>query len=340
MTRSPRATAGRTLLAVGLALLLFPCGAMAQAEDDPFETAKAAFMAAETPQEKVAVSERFLAAHPDHEQVPVVVDAAAGVLLDQMDYREGAVALTRAQLARTTDEPLKQDLRDILLSLYSVPGYGDELRKLVSERYDVATMTYVEHLTVLEAATGAEAWALVDEHAAAAAPQATPEAFGAAYADRGFSEERIATAGNNRQGLLKTFTGWSAANQGDLDRAYADFTAAAALVSPNFFGLPSNDLYRYWGRTLVGNGEGEKGLEMLALADIFAADHDAGELARQTFADLGRNEDKFADYLWQLRQEHAVAMVDFQATDYEGAARSYNELRGEKATLLAFWFPT
>jgi hypothetical protein len=309
-------------------------------EEDPFEQARADFMAAGTPQERLAVSERFLADHPDHEQVPTVVGAATDVLLQELDDRDGAVALARAQLARAEDAEVRQDLQDILLDLYSAPGYGDELRRLVGERYDPAEMTYVEHLTVLRAATGAEAWSLVDEHAAAAAPQATPEAFRAAYPDRDFSEERIATAGRNRQGLLKTYTGWSAANQGDTDRAFADFEAAAELVSPNFFGLPSNELYRYWGQSQVAAGQADEGLEKLVLADIFSADHEAGELARAAFADLGRPEDEYEKYVWKLRRERAVDMVDFQATDYEGAARSFNELRGEKATLLAFWFPT
>ena len=33
-------------------------------------------------------------------------------------------------------------------------------------------------------------------------------------------------------------------------------------------------------------------------------------------------------------------MTDFAAADYQGQTRRFAELRGEKATLLAFWFPT
>ncbi len=132
----------------------------------------------------------------------------------------------------------------------------------------------------------------------------------------------------------------SAANQGHIQQAIKDYKKAQSLLRQTFFGLPGEDLFRYWGETLVREGETDKGLEKLALAGLFGADKEAAALARKTFLEKGKSEDQYDDYLWSIRTKHGVSMVDFQAGDYKGGAHSFNQLKGKKATLLAFWFPT
>lgn len=330
------------ILLIWLNCLILLAVPAAQAEDapDPLEVAKGSFMAASNPQTKLAVALDFLGTYPEHPESYQVVGEAARLLSGPLDDHSGAVALVGKYLARAGDSEARFSLQEILLDLYSSPGYGDDLQELVGQMYDQKAMSYVDHLTVIRAATEAEAWSLVDEQAAAAEPQATPEAFGAAYPDRGFSEEYIKKAGQNRQGLLKTYTGWSAARQGDTKRAIQDFKKAESLVRQSFFKLPENDLYRYWGRTLVSMGDTDKGLKMLSLAGLYGSDGEAADLARSTYLDLGKSEGDYENYLWKLRTKNAVKMVDFQANDYTDATVSYNGLRGKKATLLAFWFPT
>ena len=339
---SPRSS-GLSLL-LGFAL----CGALlsaapVRAQDeaaDPFAIAREAYEAAASPAAKLAIVERFLTDHPAHARFAAAVRAGKNVLLDELDDRQAAVDFVQRYLPLAPDDAARDDLQDLLLDLYSHPDYAAALTELVGRRYDLAAMTYVEHVRVLDAAAKAEAWGLLAKHAAAAESQANADAFRAAYPDRDFSEDYIADAGRNRQGLLRTYTGWAAANQGDLARAEKDFEAAKTLVRKTFFGLPDNELYRFWGLTLLKQGRRDQGLEMLALAGLYGNDEAALAAAREAFTDQGRRQTSFDDYLWDLRRDRATKMADFTAVDYEDVQHAYTSLRGEKATLLAFWFPT
>ncbi len=204
---------------------------------------------------------------------------------------------------------------------------------------DAKTMSFVDHLEVIREASEAEDWPTVDRHAAEAAHLATPEAFRSDYPDREFSADEVAVAARNRQGLLKTHAGWSAAGQGDRERALTLFTAADGLVRRSYLGLPSNDLYRYWGTTLIVDGQSEAGLEKLALVGLFARDEESFVAARTAYESV-RHKKSWDDYVWELRRTHGARVEDFTALDYKDAVQSFDQLRGEKATLLTFWFPT
>ncbi len=318
------------LVALALACLAGSAVAADAPPGDPLEMARSAFQAAESPEARLAIVKTFLTNHRDHPGLGAVSAAGPNLLAGEMAEKE---------LKLAKDPELKSNLQGILLGLLSEPKYQNKMQKLVGEMYDVADMSYVEHLEVIRAAVGANAWPTVDNHVAAAMHLATPEAFREAYPDRDFSDEYIAEAGRNRQGLLQTFAGWSAANQGQMKEALKTFEAAATMVRTSFFGLPENDLYRYWGYTLLNISELEAGVEKLALANIYNRDSDAGEEAREAYAVIGRKQ-AFDDYLWELRQKHAPKVENFTAVDYTDAAHSYDSLRGKKATLLAFWFPT
>jgi hypothetical protein len=326
------------LLAVICGLMATP--APAQDDDPVLAAAEAAFEAAATDEARLAVVQKFLQQHPDHPQIGMVVRVGADLLSGAMNDPDAAVDLVETQLAKIGNAESKRQIQEILLDLYGRPGHADKLPALVADMYDPQAMTYVDHLTVIRAAAEAGAWPLVDAHCEAAAPAATSEAFRADYPDREYSAEEIEAAGRNRQGLLRTFAGWSAANRGDPAGAEAEFRAARELVRKNYFGLPDNELYRYWGRALVAQGKHDEGLEMLALAAIYGADYAADEAAREAFAALGRRPEAYDDYLWQVRLDHAPRIDDFTAVDYDGESRSFAGLRGKKATLLAFWFPT
>ncbi len=325
---------------VGALFLPAPAGALAQTDDENFAAAEAAFMEAADDEARLRIVRDFLEAHPDHPDAIVVVDVGVRLLADSMGDLAGAVALAESHLSLTTNPEVQAQIRKILLRLFSTPEYAAKLKALVADMYDLQGMSYVEHLAVIRAAIGAEDWSMVEAHCAAAASQATVEAYRAAYPDRDLSMAEVTAAARNRQGLLKTFTGWAAANQGDRDQALADFEAAGKLVRQSYFGQPGNELYRFWGQTLVMAGQTDTGLELLALATIYGNDSEAGEAARAAFADLGKEPEKFEEYLWAVAREHGPVIDDFTAFDYQEVSRSFNGLRGRKATLLAFWFPT
>ena len=109
---------------------------------------------------------------------------------------------------------------------------------------------------------------------AAARPKANAATFRADYPDREFSAEEVAESARNREGLILTFAGWSRANRGDTDAAVASFREAEAKLRKGYLGVPGNDLYRFWGQTLIMAGEQEEGLEKLTLAALYGNDDD------------------------------------------------------------------
>jgi len=308
-------------------------------ETDVLEITRLAFMAAETDEARLGVVKTFLVEHPTHPEVGMVIDAGATVLKDSMNDRDGAIALVAGHLPKVEDEDTRDFIRSTLVGLYSAPGYGKKLGGILDDLYDPDAMTYSDHLDVVRAYAAAEVWDAIDAHAASAAPLATPEAFRAAYPDEDFTDEYIQEAGDNRVGLLDTYSGWAAANRGDFAGAFNKFESAADKLRKTFFGLPEDDLYSFWGQTQIMAGQMDDGLDKLALASIYGHDEKAGELARKVYGQHGGDTD-FDDYLWQLRLKHAPQMTNFTTNDYQDASRTYDELRGEKATLLAFWFPT
>jgi hypothetical protein len=322
-----------------LVLILAALPARAQDAADPFDATRDAFMATEDTDERLAIVKAFLAEHPDHERVPVVLGAGADLFVEVRDDRPAAVALAEGQLSVSTDPVVLDGVRDVLVGLYSDPVYAFKLKNLVAEHYDAATMSFGQHLTVLEAAAAAEAWDLVDAQAKVAMDRANAEAFAADYPDRDFSEEEIEEAGRNRQGLVATFMGWSIANQGNAKKGIGMFKKAEEMLRPTFLGVPTNQLYRFWGQSLLMAGDSEAGFEKLTLAHIFGGDEKAGEIARTGYANF-RPRESYDDFVWSVRLANAPTMVDFAAMDYQQQSRTFAQLKGGEATLLAFWFPT
>jgi len=328
------------LLVIAATLMLNSPTVYCRDTTDPFEIERAAYEAAGSNEERLAIVKEFLADHPAHPRFGTVVEVAAEFLADEMNDRDGAIALVLKHIDGIGDAETTSDVQRLLLRLYGHPDFKEDLQAHVAEIFDPAEMSYMDHLRVIRAATDAEAWTMVDAHCVDAAPLATVEAFRSAYPDEGFSEAFIAGAGRNRQGLLKMHLGWSAANRGSTESALRNFTAADDLLRKSYFGLPEGALYRYWGQTLVQSGDLEAGFEKLALTSIFGYDFIAEDLARGTFAAMGQRPEDYEDAIWQLRREHGPLVTEFATNDYQGIERSYSDLCGEKATLLAFWFPT
>jgi hypothetical protein len=334
----PLPTPCRAVLATAL-LCLAAVPSLAQDTADPFEQAKADYIAADGFDARLAIVRDFLADHPDHERVPEVLRVGRDLYLDERDDRPAAVAMAEQQLAVSSDPEVRAGIRDVLLDLYGAPAYAYKLQKLLDEHYDAEAMSFVEHLDVLEAASNARAWELVDAHVAAAEPLASAETFRADYPDREFSDEEVDASARNREGLLLTFAGWSRANQDDRGKALRLYDEADEKLRKGYLGVPGNDLYRYWGETLLMEDETDAGLEKLTLAAIYANDDQAEAILREHWAKHRPGQD-YEAFAWSVRQDHAPTMSDFTATDYQGTEHSFAQLKGDEATLLAFWFPT
>jgi hypothetical protein len=319
--------------------LLFAGAAPAQDVPDPFDASREALMAAETPAEAVEVLRAFLADHPDHPQAPRAASTAVDVLLGLLDDRDGAIALLEQQIPRTKDAAARDQLRLVLVRALGAPDHAEALAALVSEHLDPAALAFGEQVDVMEAAAAAGAGELLARTAEAALPSATAEAFAADYPDREFTAAQLAERADNRRGMVLTFQGRAAALAGDPDAALATFARADELLATGLLGVPDNALYRYWGEALLDVGRAEPGLRKLVVAEAFAADAEAGDLAREHHETLAAG-GSFEQFAWSVRRDAAPQVPAFAARGYDGESRAFTDLQGEKATLLAFWFPT
>ena len=132
-----RTARGLLLLTVvlGAMALLGPPPVAAQAEDDAFAAARAAYMAAETDEARLAVVKAFLADHPDRPEVGEVLGIGTYLLSEQMGDDAGAIALVENQLPLIQDAEVKTQAQGVLLDLYSKPEYAARLKVLVAGMY-------------------------------------------------------------------------------------------------------------------------------------------------------------------------------------------------------------
>jgi len=331
----------KTSIILGLlALLLAAWPAMAETPDDPWQAARAEYKAADDLVERVAIVKSFLDANPEHPDIAWAVDTGAYMVGELTGNKKDSVDLVVGQLERTKTPELRLAMQVILLDMYGDPDYADRLPGLVDTMYpDTSVMSYVDHLHVIDSANTAEVWSVVDEYCKLAMPMANPEQFAADYPDRGFSAAVIEESGNHRGATILTFAGWSLTNQGDLDGALQKFEQAEPKVRMTLFNTPDNQLDHYWGMTLVKAGQEEAGLARLTLAGMYGGDDEAAEMSRKLLARLHPDQD-YDDYTWAIRQQHAPTRADWQAVDYNDQMQTFANLKGDRATLIAFWSPT
>jgi len=323
-----------------LALLLASWPAMAETPDDPWQAARAEYKATESVAEKVAIIKAFLEANPEHQDIAWAVESGAYWVGELTGDKKDSVALVENQIQHTQTAELRLALQKVLLEMFGDPDFAHRLPALVDSMYpDTAAMGYVDHLHVIESATSAEAWPLVDEHCKLAIPIANPEQFAADYPDAGFSAALIEESGNHRGAMMLTFAGWSLANQGDLDGALRSFEKAEPKVRMTLFKVPDSQLYHYWGMTLVWDDQEDAGFSKLILAGLYNNDDEAAEMSRKLFAKHHPGQD-FDDYTWEIRQKHAPTIAEWQAVDYDDKMQNFANLKGDRATLIAFWSPT
>ena len=85
---------------------------------------------------------------------------------------------------------------------------------------------------------------------------------------------------------------------------------------------------------------GSAAISRLAPKGVILGDVPASEVLSKAFIDRSGSANGFSDFVEGKRLEIAREIEDFQAYDYEGVEIAYSEVKGSKATLLAFWFPT
>jgi len=333
---------GQKLLVVVTAAIIGLVGCAQQTPEvsveDAYGEMREAYNAAESVEQKVKLASDFLAVHPDSEYTGRLLNTVAYYQGHELEDMEGALATVTDVLKRVENPEVKFDGVKVLVEMYGDTGRPEELTAAVAELEQLGDLKFSDHLTVMEAATTSEAWALVVDHARAGMQQADPVIFRADYPDEEFDDEEAEKAAAMRRTLAHAYTGWGLFNQGQADEAMTAFAAGEGQATFNYVGVPETPLFRFWGQSVARQGDHEHALELLARDAVVSGDDEALGAFRESYAAL-KGEEGFDEYVWNTRNRFATTVDDFTLTDYDGREVSLSDSVG-KVVLLAFWFPT
>lgn len=330
-----------TLLIVTLAAtLLVGCGTEPQpSAEDAYKDFKKSIREVESPEEKTALCEDFLARFPESEHTGWLAGAVAYYRGHEMEDAAGAVTVLDGILAAVDDPETQFEVQLSRFPLAQEIGQATDLGAIVSTMEAHRPLTFSEYLEVGEMAAEHELWSLSEAQAAGAATLATPEAFRSDYPETELDDEAITAKSDNRKVLAAANHGWALAHLDRTPEALETFEAAAPFSQSNYLGVPSTNLFAYWGRTALADGDAEKAMELLGPTAVLGDDDEAFDAFREAYTAVHEGETGFEDVVWSTRQDLAKMVDDFELPDYEGALHNFGDTRG-KVVFLSFWFPT
>lgn len=330
-----------TLLAVSLAATLFVgCGPEPpQSADEAYKEFKNSIRELETPEEKTALCEDFLERFPTSEYTGWLAGAVAYYRGHAMEDAAGAVKVLDQILATIDDPEARFEVQIARFPLAQEIGKETDLGAIISTMEAHRPLTFSEYLDVGEMAAEHELWSLAENQAAGAASLATPEAWRADYPDTELDEEAIAAKSDNRRILAAANRGWALAHLDRVTEALETFETAAPLSQSNYLGVPSTDLFSYWGRAALASGDADKAMELLGPTAVLGDDDEAFDAFKEAYIAVHADDAGFDDFVWSSRQRLAKMVDTFELPDYQGALHDFGDTRG-KVVFLSFWFPT
>ncbi len=322
------------------AALLIGCGAQPQqSAEDAYSDFRDAIREVETPEEKAALCEDFLKSFPKSEHTGSLAGAVAYYRGHAMEDAQGAVTFLNELLAEVDDPEARFEVQLAQFPLSREIDRSMDLGTIVTELEAHRALAFAESLDVGEIAAEHELWALAETQAAAAAALATTEAVLSEHPDTELTDDEVAAKAANRKVLAATNRGWALAHLDRVQEALETFEAAAPLSQSNYLGVPSTELFSYWGRTALDQGDAERALGLLGPNAVLGDNDEALAAYREAFLAVHQDEAGFDDFLWSQRQRLAPIVDDFELPDYQGALSRLGDTRG-KVVFLSFWFPT
>ena len=324
-----------TVLIVGLG-----CGgggdsAPATDPEAAFETLKEQYQATEDPTEKAELAEAYLAQFPETEHTASLADVVVyyrGTELEQWQQAFTTLSEVLDQVeAPATRLELALAQRETAVALDKPFDLAPYVADLEAER----ALTYTEHTSVMEALAEDGGWAMLEQHADAALGLATIAAYRADYPELEISDAELEQRIAARAATAQAYLGWAMAHTDRAAEALGAFERSAAVAPAGYFGVPDGPLYRFWGETLVENGDAEHGLELLARAHLWADDEAAAEALTARYS----LEEPFEEWLWTTRLATARQLDDATLTDADGQEHRITD-HLDQVLMLAFWFPT
>lgn len=310
-----------------------------QGADQAYQQLRDRYLEAEGADEKAAIARQFLERYPGSEHAPGV----AGAYLYYRGHQSGAYQEAYdfvAKVRQRTDDPeFRFELGMHLIDWAEEAEREIDLEAVVTELADHRELEYSEQLDVVDAAIGMERWSLAVEHAETALDRATPEAYLADHPDREVTAEQAEERARRRRALALAPLGWARYQLGRVEEARATFARAEPTTEATYVGVPETDLYSYWGRVELAEGNAERALDLLAPDAIIGGDETAREALREAYLALRDDRPAFEEWMWAERKRLARTVDDFTLPTYDGGEFSLSSL-GDRVVLLAFWFPT
>ncbi len=322
--------------------LVIACGSPAlppESVDEAYDSLKDKFGEAQTAEEKAAIAEDFLARFPNSEYTGGVAGAIVYYRGDELGEPQKAWDSVQAALAKVEDPEIRFETNMNLLDLSSEIGQPIDLAAVAAELAEHRDLTYSEHSDIMDAGINNELWPVVEVHAAKGLELATAEAFLADYPDDEYTIEEATEKAGRRKAMSMTNQAWALANTDRQEEAVTIFETIAALGSTNYLGVPNTDVNVYWGKTVLGLGNAEQALELLAPNAIMGDSDTAFAALKEAWVAKNDNDEGFDAYVASTRISLAKSIDTFTLTDYEGNDIDFASFNG-KVTLLSFWFPT
>ncbi len=318
----------------------------AQCAKKPAETADDAWQKARAELEKTADTEGSIAILRGYLERFPVTDRTAD-LLDYLGDLEGkeagrpaeTEALVREILPKLTNEDDRFALDKLLVRMIALEGDRERLAQAVAAVEADRSLSLSDRLDLGQALIDGKAWQLALDQANSALEQDSAETYRAEHPDTKLSDEEIEKAVTARRVDILAGRGWALANLGRTDEALADFRQAEPLATSSYAGVPDSPLFRYWGHTVLEQGDAQRALELLAPDAVMGGNADALADLRRAWEQASPGGATFDDYVWQTRNRLAKPIEGFTLADYEGREVSLGDFSG-KVVQLSFWFPT
>jgi len=334
------------MLVIAGVMVVAGCGQeTTEQTEDPavaaYKEFRGAYLDSEDRADQVALVEQFLTDYPNHENAGYFCEDIINYYARDLGQPEKAYENLYPVLAVAEDHEVRFDIGTALAPIAAELGKPLDLKNLAVSLESEDQLNFYQTQQVMDAAAKTGDWALEESYADGALARATAEAYRAEYPDREFSDEDVAKRVTLRRVTALAHKGWAAFNQDRADEAMVLFEEANNLAERNYVGLTGGPLNTYWGTALLRQGDTEGAMTVLAPEAIFGDKKSAEPILRQAYvASNDDSEEGFDEFATFTRGHLARQVDDFTLMDYQGDEVALGDLRKEKVTLLAFWFPT
>jgi hypothetical protein len=311
----------------------------AQKAEEAYQKALETRRALDSTGEKLAVTKKFLDEFPESERTASALGAVFYYQGTDLGDVQGAVAYVEAIRAKVSDPEIAKSVDKEMISIYGEAGMHPKMLVVADRLSAAGALDFSDHWNIITSALKADNWDLTREYCGKARKLANAEAYRTENADRDLTDEDVAEAVKNREGMLLVCDAWARANHGELDAALSDFAAAEGLVRRSYIGAPEYDLNLYWGKALLMKGDHQAAAEKLAVEGLVMRNDEALAGLKKAYVGTRGNDTGFDDYAAQLHRSIAKKVDDFELSDYKGERHRFGDLRKD-VTLLSFWFPT